>query len=410
MRFDVLIVGSGHAGAQAAIALRQLGFAGSVGMLGEEPDLPYERPPLSKDYLAGEKSAEALMLRPAAFWDEREITLLPGKQVIGVDDAGHSVRAASGEVIGYGRLIWAAGGHARQLGCGGAQLAGIHSIRCRADVDQLREELTSAHRIVIVGGGYIGLEAAAVLRKLGRGVTLIEALPRVLARVAAAPLSIFFEQEHRAHGVDLRTATALDCFEGGKRVEGLRLATGEVLEADLVIAGIGIVPAVEPLLAAGATGGNGVKVDAYCRTSLADVYAIGDCALHSNRFAGGAELRIESVQNANDMATAAARHIMGLDQPYSATPWFWSNQYDLKLQTVGLNVGYDETVLRGSPQDRSFSLIYLRDRRVVALDCVNRIKDYVQGRALVEAGALIDPKRLADPELPLKSLLESQST
>jgi len=259
----------------------------------------------------------------------------------------------------------------------------------------------------VIGGGNMGLEAADVLPKLGKKVALLEAWPRVLARVAGPELSAFYEAEHRAHGVDLRTNVAIEALDGvNGKVSGVRLADGSVITAQMVIVGIGIIPAVEPLLAAGAKGGNGVEVDEFCRTSLPDVYAIGDCAAHANAFAGGATIRLESVQNANDQATVAAKTICGADaQPYKATPWFWSNQYDLKLQTVGLSSGHDATVLRGDPATRSFSVIYLKDSKVIALDCVNMIKDYVQGRKLVEAGAAIPAQQLADATVPLKDLV-----
>ena len=263
-----------------------------------------------------------------------------------------------------------------------------------------------ASRVVVVGGGYIGLEAAAVLTKLGLTVTLLEALPRVLARVAGEELSAFYEAEHRAHGVDLRTEVTVECIEGAdEKVTGVRLADGTVLSCEIVIVGIGIVPAIGPLIAAGAAGGNGVDVDEFCRTSLPEVFAIGDCAAHSNGFADGAVIRLESVQNANDMATCAARAIMGEPQPYKATPWFWSNQYDLRLQTVGLSTGYDATVVRGDPAARSFSVVYLRGGRVIALDCVNMVKDYVQGRKLVEGRSTPDVAMLADTGVALKELI-----
>ncbi len=402
----VLIVGSGHAGAQAAIALRQAGFAGIIALVGEEREPPYERPPLSKDYLAGSKEGDSILLRPAAFWDEREVERITGETIVAVDPGSRTVHAASGKSFAYGKLIWAAGGHARQLGCPGSYLPGIHSIRTRGDVDALRAELGGSAHVAIVGGGYIGLEAAAVLRKLGKAVTLVEALPRVLARVAGEPLSAFFETEHRAQGVDLITGAGLEAIEGETRAEALLLSDGRRIAADLVIVGIGLVPSILPLLDAGADGGNGVMVDEFCRTSLTDIYAIGDCALHHSRFAPGAPVRIESIQNANDMATTAAKHIAGIEAPYHATPWFWSNQYDLKLQTVGLSTGFDATVVRGDPATRSFSVIYLRDGAVIALDCVNRIKDYVQGRALVEARAHIPAATLADTDTPLKSMLQ----
>ncbi|MEO8375887.1 MAG: oxidoreductase C-terminal domain-containing protein, partial [Sphingomonas bacterium] len=242
--------------------------------------------------------------------------------------------------------------------------------------------------------------------KLGKHVTVLEALDRVLARVAGEPLSRFFEAEHRAHGVDLRTGVAVECIEESDgAATGVRLADGTILACEMVIVGIGIVPAVEPLLAAGAEGGNGVAVDAYCRTSLPDILAIGDCAAHANRFADGAVIRLESVQNATDQANIAAKLLCGEAEPYEAVPWFWSNQYDIRLQTMGLSMGYDQTVVRGDPATRSFSVIYLKGGRVLALDCVNMTRDYAQGRALVLAGATPDLALLADPETLLKSLV-----
>jgi 3-phenylpropionate/trans-cinnamate dioxygenase ferredoxin reductase subunit len=403
--YDVLIVGAGHGGAQAAVALRQGKFAGSIGMIGDEPELPYERPPLSKEYLAGDKTFDRILIRQPAFWDERDIAMLLGRSVVAVDPAAHRVTTADGATIGYGRLIWATGGHARRLACEGHDLAGVHTVRNRADVDRLIAELPNVANAVVVGGGFIGLEAAAVLTKFGKRVMLVEALDRVMARVAGPQLSQFFEGEHRAHGVDVRLGVSVDRLLGDGAVSGVRLADGEIVPADMVVVGIGIVPAVEPLLAAGAVGGNGVYVDAQCRTSLPDIYAVGDCALHANHFAGGVEVRLESVQNATDQATIAAKAVIGEEVAYTATPWFWSNQYDLRLQTVGLSMGYDQAVLRGDPEERSFSVIHLKAGRVIALDCVNATRDYVQGRKLVEAGAVIDPARLADASVPLKEMI-----
>ena len=404
-RYDVLIVGGGHAGAQAAIALRQAGFAGTVGIVNAEPELPYERPPLSKDYLAGDKPFERLLIRPAAFWAERRIDMVLGRTVDAVDPDAHRVTTDDGASIGYGTLVWATGGAARRLACAGHDLAGVHSVRSRADVDRMIGELPQVTRVVVVGGGYIGLEAAAVLATLGKQVVVLEALDRVLARVAGEPLSRFYEAEHRAHGVDVRLGVAVNAVEGtGGRVTGVRLADGTVLPADMVIVGIGIVPVVAPLLAAGATGGNGVAVDSRCRTSLTDVFAIGDGALHANGFADGAAIRLESVQNANDQAQVVAKIVAGQDAHYAAVPWFWSNQYDLKLQTVGLSTGHDAVVMRGDPATRRFSLVYLKRGRVVALDCVNAVKDYVQGRALVVDRACPDPARIAAADTPLKDL------
>lgn len=405
---DVVIVGTGHGGAQAAIALRQQGHEGSIVMVGRDSEPPYERPPLSKEYLAGDKPFERIMIRPAKFWDDKDIQLRLGKSVSEVDWMAHEVVLSDGSRIGYRKLIWAGGGDPRRLSCPGASLNGVHAVRDKRDVDTIMAALEQgAKRFVVIGGGYIGLEAAAVLRKLDCEVTLLEALPRVLARVAGEELSRFVEAEHRAHGVDLRLETAVEAIEGEEgKVTGVKLADGEVIPCDAVIVGIGIVPAVAPLIAAGAAGSNGVDVDVYCRTTLDDVYAIGDCAAHANPFADQAVIRLESVQNANDMANTVARAIMGDKQPYQALPWFWSNQYDLRLQTAGLSLDYDQTILRGDPESRKFSVVYLKEDKPIAFDCVNNTKDYVQGRKLIENEVSdVDLELLADPEVPIKELL-----
>ncbi|WP_340588321.1 FAD-dependent oxidoreductase [Erythrobacter alti] len=402
-RHDVVIVGTGHGGAQAGIALRQQGFEGSILMIGRDRVPPYERPPLSKEYLAGEKPLERLLIRPETFWADKNIELMLGQTVTKVDPMAHEVELGSGERIGYGRLIWSAGGDARRMSCPGGHLDGVHAVRDIRDVDRMLEDLAAgAQHFVVIGGGYIGLEAAAVLRKLGRKVTLIEAMDRVLNRVAGEDLSAFYEAEHRRQGVDLRLGIGVERLTGEDRVTGVVLTDGEEIACDAVVVGIGIVPAVGPLIAAGAAGANGVDVSETCHTSLEHVYAVGDCAAHPNVWANGAVIRLESVQNAHDMATTVAKSICGEAQPYAAFPWFWSNQYDLRLQTAGLNIGYDEAVLRGDPAERSFSVIYLKDGRVIAVDAVNRTKDYVQGRKLVEARVEVDPADLADVDKPLK--------
>lgn len=408
-QFDVAIVGGGHAGAQAAIALRQRGFAGTLAIVGEEAELPYERPPLSKDFLAGDKDFERMLLRPQAFWDERTVTMLGGRRVERVDAAAHVLHCGDGSTIGYGALIWATGGRARRLACPGAELNGQHVVRSHADVVALKAALDGgARRVVIVGGGYIGLETAAVLVKQGHHVTVIEAMTRLLARVAGPEIGDFYAERHRAAGVDVRLAASVAALEGAEgQVTGVVLADNEVVPADMVVVGIGIEPEAEALLSAGAQGADcgGVRVDEFCRTSLADVFAIGDVAAHANAFADSAIIRLESVQNANDMAGVVAKGLTGEPTPYHAVPWFWSNQYDLRLQTVGLSMGHDGAVLRGEPSSGAFSLVYLRGKRVVALDCVNMVRDYVQGKALIERGIEVDPATLADTAITLKSLL-----
>lgn len=404
--FEVLVVGAGHAGGQVAVMLRRLGYRGSVALVGDEPVPPYERPPLSKEYLSGDRPLDRMLLQTRQFWSEQDIALLLGQRVVSVDPAGRSVTLADGTPVSYGTLVWAAGGDARRLDCEGRDLAGVHSIRTLSDVDLLRNELADIRRVGVIGGGYIGLEAAAVLTKLGKSVTLFEALNRVLARVAGEAISRFVEAEHRRRGVDLRTGVVVSHLRGADgRVNSVVLASGDEESCDAVIVGIGIVPAIAPLVDAGAHAANGVLVDRFCRTSLVDVFAIGDCAAHPNRFADGRTMRLESVQNANDQAMTVARAITGAPAPYEATPWFWSNQYDLRLQTVGLSADHEDAIVRGEPGSGGFSVIYRRGGRVVALDCVNNTRDYAHGRKLVETGAVVDAGLLADTSIPLKTMV-----
>lgn len=412
-RADVVIVGAGQGGAQTAMALRQLKYAGSVLVIGEEPELPYERPALSKEYLAGDKAFEKMLLRPATFWAERNVTMRLGHRVTAVDPAKHEITTAAGATIGYGTLVWATGGTPRKLSCHGHELGGVHYVRERADVDKMKAELDGAKNVVVVGAGYIGLEAAAVLRKKEKNVTVLEAQDRVLSRVAGEALSRFFEAEHRAKGVDIRLGVeVVSIEETNGRASGVRLKSGDVLPADLVVVGIGIRAAVEPLIAAGAerggAGSDGVLVDLLGKTTLPDVFAVGDCAAHANPFAAGRVVRLESVQNATDQATVVAKLLsgtLGEGEHYDAVPWFWSNQYDLRLQTVGISTDHDDVVVRGDPAARTFSVVYLRGGKVVALDCINKTKDYVQGKALVTAGNVVDRAKLADADVILKDLL-----
>lgn len=406
-KYDVVIVGAGHAGAQAAMTLRQLKFDGSIALIGDEPELPYERPPLSKDYLSKDKEFERILLRPANFWAERNIVMLPGREVDMVDPSDMKVISDDGSVIVYGALIWATGGRPRRLRCAGRDLEGVHSVRTRADVDKIQSELAQVDDVVVIGGGYIGLEAAAVLNKLGKKVTVLEAQDRVLARVAGPSISRFYADEHRAHGVDVRLGAVIQSIVGAEgRVTGVQLGNGDVVGCQMVIVGIGITPSIDAMISAGAgyEAGNGLIVDEFCRTTMPGIYAIGDCALHINAYADGAQIRLESVQNANDTAATAAKSIVGSPEPYKAVPWFWSNQYDLRLQTVGLSSGYDQEVIRGDPKSRSFSTIYLKKGRVIAIDSVNATKDYVQGKRLVENRIQASPDQLADAAIALRDI------
>lgn len=409
-RSDIVIVGAGHAGVQLASTLRQSGFSGGITVLSAENDLPYERPPLSKDYLLKEKDFERILLKPKSFWSEQSIDLRLGHCVMQINPSDKIVSCANGAQLHYGTLVWAAGGAPRLLPIPGAELPSIFYLRDKADADALDNATQHAQRFVIIGGGYIGLEAAASLSKRGKQITVLEAEDRLLARVAGPEISDFFMKEHQAHGVTIELSLAAERIE--KTDTGLCVIgkDGRHFEADSIVVGIGIIPTIQPLIDAGARHSNGVEIDAQCRTSLPNIYAIGDCAAHINAFADNARIRLESVQNANDQARCVAHQIIsGEEQAYHAIPWFWSNQYDIRLQTMGLNMGYDQTVLRGSPEDKSFSVIYLRHGAVIALDCVNSPRDYVQGKALVHPPAQIDPERLADTTTTLKELLSASA-
>lgn len=437
--FDVVIVGAGHAGAQTAIALRVRGFVGSIALVSDENTYPYERPPLSKDFLAGKKPFERLLIRKPDYWHSKDISLLFGCEITAVDSETHCLTTSAGGAFTYGNLIWAAGGKARRLTCDGVKAQGVHVVRTIADVQAILAELNAVAQVAIIGGGYIGLEAAAVLRGLGKQVTVLEAQNHVLARVAGAELSGFYENLHRTHGVDIRLNVQVAAIEESEgRVCAVRLAGrgqsdagergdgGKRIPAQLVIVGIGIVPSVEPLAAAGAAKAGeatgGVLADSQCRAIYQDsrkpipqIYVIGDCAAHFNRYAAhinSAVIRLESVQNAHDQAQVVAQNILGHDATYTTVPWFWSQQYNLKLQTVGLSIGHDETAVRGDISSQCFSVVYLCRGTVIALDCINSPRDYVQGRALVVGGAKFPQGNLgnlANGNIPLKEFAKAQA-
>lgn len=402
--YDILIVGGGHAGAHCATTLRHFGYAGTIGILTDEHELPYERPPLSKDYLSGDKRFDQMGFHGSLFWTEKQIDVLHGKRVEAVDAERHEAICSSGESYAYGKLIWAAGGRPHRLRCAGAGAKGLHVVRTREDVDRLKAELEAAQRVVVIGGGFIGLEAAASLRKLGKEVVVVEAFDRALARVTGAELSAFVTQEHRGHGVAVCLgAKVVSLSESDGRVSGVNLHDERCLPADLVVVGIGIQPSVEPLTVAGAAGENGIDVNEDCQTSLPDIYAIGDCARQSHAYAEQAMIRLESVQNALDQATLAASHIVGRPAPKQMVPWFWSIQYDLRIQMAGLSSGYDEVVVRGDRVSKSFSIVYLRGGVLIALDAVNATKDFVQGKMAIGKRVRPDRGALADTGVPLTS-------
>lgn len=398
----VVIIGAGQAGAACAARLRQGGHAGEIVILGAEPAPPYQRPPLSKAYLLGEMTADRLWLRGEDFWAEAGIDLRLG-QAVGRIDPGARQVAVGGEVLGYDDLVLATGSIPRRLpGAVGGDLDGVYTVRTLADVDAMRAEFTAGRRLVIVGGGYIGLEAAAVAAKLGLSVTVVEAAPRILQRVAAPETSAHIRALHQAHGVTILEGVGLDRLEGGPRVTAARLADGRVLPADFVIVGVGVVPDTALAEAAGLTLDNGIACDEMGRTSHSGIWAAGDCA--SFPWKGG-RMRLESVGNAIDMAEAVADNILGAAKPYQAQPWFWSDQYDCKLQIAGFNAGYDRVVTRG-PEGEAVSFWYYRGDTLLAVDAMNDSRAYMVGKRLIEQGRSVAAEVVADPATNLKALLK----
>jgi 3-phenylpropionate/trans-cinnamate dioxygenase ferredoxin reductase subunit len=400
----IVIAGGGHAAAQVVDSLRKDGFTGRMVLVGAEPALPYQRPPLSKKFLAGELEAERLPIRPAAYYETAHCELMLGNPVANIDAGKRQLRLADGATLGYDRLVLAVGGHARPIPVPGASLPGVHVLRTMADVNAIRAAIKPGVRVVIVGAGYIGLECAATFRKLGLEVTVIEMMDRVMCRVVAPEMSRFYHGEHEAHGVRVLTRKRVSAFQGIDKVTGVECTDGTQIPADLVIVGIGLVPNVDVAAAAGIACADGIVVDENCRTSDPNVYAVGDCSLHpSPRY--GRMVRLESVDNAFEQAKSAAANLCGKTTVHDKTPWFWSDQYELKLQIVGLSQHYDNVVLRGDPASKSFSCCYLRGGELIALDAVNHGKDFMAARKLIAERARPDPAKLADPNLGLRDTL-----
>jgi 3-phenylpropionate/trans-cinnamate dioxygenase ferredoxin reductase subunit len=401
---QVVIVGAGHGAGQLVASLRQKHYAGRIVLIGEEPWLPYQRPPLSKKFLAGELAAERLYVKPASFYDEADIEVRLNTRVESIDLDNRRVVETSGETHEYSELVLATGSRVRRLQIPGSNLDGIHYLRDINDVEAIRSGLEATRRLVVVGAGYIGLEVAAVARQMGHSVTVIEMADRVMSRVVSEPVSEFYQSLHSAAGVDLKLGCGLKGFVGEDgKVTGVETAGGDTLPADQVVVGVGILPNTELAQDAGLAVDNGIVVDDRCRTAIPDVYAIGDCTAHPNKVYER-RLRLESVQNALEQAKVAAANICGEDVRYDQVPWFWSDQYDVKLQIVGLAEGYDSTVERGDPAGRSFSCVYLRAGRMLALDAVNAPKDFMQAKKLIADRACPDPVRLANPAIALKDL------
>lgn len=377
-----VIVGASHAGAQLAASLRQEKWDGEILLIGNESALPYQRPPLSKAYLAGKSTLEDLAIRSAEFYAKQDIQLLD-VTVDAIDRSAGQLGLSNGQTLAFDKLALCLGARPRRLPASGADLAGVFYLRTAADVELIRDAATAARRAVIVGGGYIGLETAASLRALGLDVTVLEATDRVLERVTAPGVSAFFDRIHREEGVTIRTGALVQALTGDSRVREVVLATGESIPADLVIVGIGVEPNVELAAAAGLAVDNGVLIDAHARTSDPDIVAAGDCASHDiARY--GRRVRLESVPSAGEQAKVAAATMCGKSKEIAALPWFWSDQYDLKLQIAGLNTGYDEVILSGDPSSgRDFTCFYLRDGELIAADCVNRPRDFMFSKQVI---------------------------
>ena len=398
----VVVIGAGQAGAALVAKLRSLGHPGQVTLIGAEPAPPYQRPPLSKAYLMGEMAEDRLWLRAPEFYAENAITLRLGTPVAAIDRGAKTVTLGD-EVLGYDALALTTGSDARTLPAAiGGALPGVYTVRTLADVDAMKAQFQPHRRVVIIGGGYIGLEAAAVAAKLGLDVTVLEMAPRILQRVAAPETSDHFRALHSAHGVKILESTGLDRLLGTTRVTGARLTDGHEIPADFVIAGVGITPATALAGAAGLTLDNGIATDAYGRTSDPAIWAAGDCA--SFPWQGG-RLRLESVGNAIDMAEAVAANILGAHLPYAAQPWFWSDQFDCKLQIAGLNTGYDTITTRRGDGD-AVSFWYYRGDTLLAVDAMNDPRAYMVGKRLIEGGKSPIKAEIEDPATDLKALLK----
>ena len=403
----VVIVGGGHAGGQAAASLRQEGYEGEIVVVADEPHIPYQRPPLSKQYLAGEYGLERVYLRPEKFYADREIAVRKGVRAVRINPDARTLECSNGETLAYDKLLLATGSRPRKLATAGDDLAGVHYLRTIADVDAIRRDLKPGRRIAIVGGGYIGLEVAAVAVEMGLAVTVLEMEDRILGRVTTPEMSAFYHALHTGKGVVIRTGLRAESFAGAEgRLEQVVCAGGEVVDADLAVVGIGIVPNVELAAAAGLDCDNGIIVDETTRTTDPNIHAVGDCTNHPNPVLGR-RLRLESVPNAMEQSRVAAANLAGGDKVYATVPWFWSDQYDLKLQMVGFSADADGQVTRGDPTTNQFATFHLSGDTVIAADAVNSAREFMAARQLV--GKKVDAGSLGDPGVDLRAVLKSAS-
>jgi len=397
-----VIIGAGQSGAQAVATLRSEGFAGEITMVGDEPFAPYQRPPLSKAYLMGTMERDRLFLKPDAFYKDARCTMILNVAAAKIDRGTKTVKLSDGQSLAYDKLLLSTGSRVRKIRCPGADLSGIHYLRGIADVDALRAVFEQGKKLAIVGGGYIGLEVAAVAVKRGIEVTVFEAMDRLMARAVSVTVSDFYEKVHRAAGVKLLLDTGVEAFEGQGRLEAIR-AGGKSHPADVALVGIGIVPNVELAKEAGLGCDDGIVVNERSEaTGDPSIFAAGDCTRHIGR--EGTALRLECVQNAIDQAKHAALAMVGKPSVYREVPWFWSDQYDLKLQIAGLARPSDQLVIRGNPDARKFAVFHLRDGAIAAVEAINAAPEYLVGKKLIGEGTKIAPERLADTSIPMKTI------
>ncbi len=399
----ILVIGGGHAGAQAVDTLRREGYSDRIVLISDEPYVPYQRPPLSKQFLSAEWDVARLSFRHQTYYDEHRVELRLNSRAVRINAAGRVVTLSNGEEMRYSRLLLCLGACSRELTCPGAKLSGIHYLRNIADARGIKDRLRPGARVVVIGGGYIGLETAATARKAGCTVTVVEMADRIMNRVVASSVSAYFDREHRLHGVDLVCNARVLRIEGGDRAERVICAAGRIYEADVIIVGIGATANMQLAMDAGLECENGIAVDEYCRTSDPAIYAAGDCTYHpSIRFE--TRVRLESVDNAFEQAKTAALNILGKPTVHDRVPWFWSDQFDNKLLIVGLSQGHDRQVLRGDPGTRRFSVCYLKRGELVAVEAVNHSKDFMAARRLISERTRPMLAELQDLDRPLRTI------
>lgn len=404
---NIVIIGGGQAASQVATSLRQKNFAGDISILSSEEYLPYQRPPLSKKYLSGELDSERLYLKPEKFYEDQNINVMLNSYVEEIDRSNSKLTFSknNGEesTINYDNLVISTGTSPRLIPLDNPNLKGVHYLRSIKDVEGIKKSLIGAKSMVIIGGGYIGLEVAAVSKKLGLNVTVVEMANRILERVTSPIISSFYHSYHESNGVEIRTSTSVIGINGDLNVSSVETSSG-IIEADIVVVGIGVLPCQDLAERAGIETNNGIVVNEFCITSDSNIFSAGDCTLHPSAFYKR-DIRLESVHNAIEQGKTVASSIMGEFIPYNQIPWFWSDQYDLKFQIAGLNTGYDEYIVRGKPENNSFSVFYFKDGNMISSDCVNSAPDHMMSRRFIFNKTEIDLEKLQNKEIPIKEVI-----